>query len=107
MNMHALRNGFLLSALFTLSGCSILPEKAPSTLYRLPATTMQSDPATITQPERLAIATPEAGHLLSSNRIPKAMWSMCMRVLAGMKMHRTCCRPSSLQAFSSKSCSPT
>ncbi|MED5459427.1 MAG: hypothetical protein VYA65_05780 [Pseudomonadota bacterium] len=87
MNMHALRNGFLLSALLTLSGCSILPEKAPSTLYRLPATTMQSDPATITLPERLGIATPEAGHLLSSNRIVVFPEGNVVNVYEGARWH--------------------
>ena len=96
MNMHALRNGFLLSALFTLSGCSILPEKAPSTLYRLPATTMQSAPATITQPERLGIATPEAGHLLSSNRIVVFPEGNVVNVYEGARWHEDA--PDMLQA---------
>ena len=96
MNMHALRNGFFLSALLTLSGCSILPEKAPSTLYRLPATTMQSAPATITQPERLGIATPEAGHLLSSNRIVVFPEGNVVNVYEGARWHEDA--PDMLQA---------
>ncbi|WP_336269454.1 ABC-type transport auxiliary lipoprotein family protein [Vreelandella arctica] len=57
--------------LFT-SGCSILPESEPATLYRLPSSDVQ--PVTpssdaITTRQRLAVAAPQAGHLLSSNRI--------------------------------------
>lgn len=54
------------------SGCSILPESEPATLYRLPSSDVQ--PVTpssdsITTRQRLAVAAPQAGHLLSSNRI--------------------------------------
>ena len=58
------------AALLLSSGCSILPESQPATLYRLPSSDIQpvtSDSMTTRQ--RLAVAAPQAGHLLSSNRI--------------------------------------
>jgi len=58
------------AALLLSSGCSILPESEPATLYRLPSSDIQpvtSDSMTTRQ--RLAVAAPQAGHLLSSNRI--------------------------------------
>lgn len=58
------------AALLLSSGCSILPESEPATLYRLPSADVQlvtSDSMTTRQ--RLAVAAPQAGHLLSSNRI--------------------------------------
>ena len=58
------------AALLLSSGCSILPESEPATLYRLPSSDIQ--PATsdsMTTRQRLAVAAPQAGHLLSSNRI--------------------------------------
>ncbi|OJA04618.1 ABC-type transport auxiliary lipoprotein family protein [Halomonas sp. QHL1] len=60
------------AALLFSSGCSILPESEPATLYRLPSIDVQ--PVTpssdsITTHQRLAVAAPQAGHLLSSNRI--------------------------------------
>ncbi|WP_336273811.1 ABC-type transport auxiliary lipoprotein family protein [Vreelandella indica] len=60
------------AALLFSSGCSILPESEPATLYRLPSSDVQpvtpSSDAIITR-QRLAVAAPQAGHLLSSNRI--------------------------------------
>ena len=58
------------AALLLSSGCSILPESQPATLYRLPSSDIQpvtSDSMATRQ--RLAVAAPQAGHLLSSNRI--------------------------------------
>ena len=58
------------AVLLMSSGCSILPEIEPATLYRLPSSDIQpvtSDSMTTRQ--RLAVAAPQAGHLLSSNRI--------------------------------------
>jgi len=58
------------AALLLSSGCSILPESEPATLYRLPSSDIQpvtSDSMTTRQ--RLAVAAPQAGHLLGSNRI--------------------------------------
>lgn len=60
------------ATLLISSGCSILPESEPATLYRLPSSDVQ--PVTpssdaITTRQRLAVAAPQAGHLLSSNRI--------------------------------------
>ncbi|MDN3562236.1 ABC-type transport auxiliary lipoprotein family protein [Vreelandella neptunia] len=58
------------AALLLSSGCSILPESEPATLYRLPSSDIQpvtSDSMATRQ--RLAVAAPQAGHLLSSNRI--------------------------------------
>ncbi|BBI74228.2 hypothetical protein HAALTHF_36530n [Vreelandella aquamarina] len=57
---------------------------------------MQSDPATITQPERLAIATPEAGHLLSSNRIVVFPEGNVVNVYEGARWHEDA--PDMLQA---------
>lgn len=58
------------AALLLSSGCSILPESQPATLYRLPSSDIQpvtSDSMATRQ--RLAVAAPQARHLLSSNRI--------------------------------------
>ncbi len=58
------------AALLLSSGCSILPESEPATLYRLPSSDIRpvtSDSMATRQ--RLAVAAPQAGHLLSSNRI--------------------------------------
>ncbi len=58
------------AALLLSSGCSILPESESATLYRLPSSDIR--PVTsdsMTTHQRLAVAAPEAGHLLSSNRI--------------------------------------
>ncbi|TVU87224.1 ABC-type transport auxiliary lipoprotein family protein [Vreelandella titanicae] len=60
------------AVLLMSSGCSILPESEPATLYRLPSADIQ--PVTpssnsLTTRQRLAVAAPQASHLLSSNRI--------------------------------------
>lgn len=54
-------------ALVSLSGCSLLPKSDPNTLYRLPAEPIAA--ANVQIDQRLAVATPEADQLLSSNRI--------------------------------------
>ncbi|MGP9567327.1 ABC-type transport auxiliary lipoprotein family protein [Halomonas sp. AOP25-F1-15] len=58
------------TALLFTSGCSILPESEPATLYRLPAApiAVAASHAPLAN-QRLGIAAPEAGYLLSSNRI--------------------------------------
>ncbi|WP_404377908.1 ABC-type transport auxiliary lipoprotein family protein [Vreelandella aquamarina] len=87
MKTHSLCIGFLLSALLALPGCSILPENTPATLYRLPAATVQSTRSTTTLPVRLGIATPEAGHLLSSNRIVVFPEGNVVNVYEGARWH--------------------
>jgi cholesterol transport system auxiliary component len=60
-------SAFLLSA-----GCTVLPKSDPSTLYRLPASDLSligARPSGALTAKRLGIAAPEAGYLLSSNRI--------------------------------------
>ncbi|GGC85433.1 ABC-type transport auxiliary lipoprotein family protein [Vreelandella lutescens] len=96
MKTPALRLSLLLSALLTLTGCSILPEKAPSTLYRLPAANVTNHTSTATLPTRLGIATPEAGHLLSSNRIVVFPDGNVVNVYEGARWHEDA--PDMLQA---------
>ncbi|MEA2117596.1 ABC-type transport auxiliary lipoprotein family protein [Halovibrio sp. HP20-50] len=60
----------LSAALLLSSGCSILPDSEPATLYRLPASDLPSvATSSNSASQRLGVAAPEAGHLLSSNRI--------------------------------------
>ena len=70
MTLRSTAIALVSAALLLSSGCSILPESQPATLYRLPSSDIQpvtSDSMTTRQ--RLAVAAPQAGHLLSSNRI--------------------------------------
>ena len=70
MTLRSTAIALVSAALLLSSGCSILPESEPATLYRLPSSDIQpvtSDSMTTRQ--RLAVAAPQAGHLLSSNRI--------------------------------------
>ncbi|QNU61322.1 ABC-type transport auxiliary lipoprotein family protein [Vreelandella titanicae] len=70
MTLRSTAIALVSAALLLSSGCSILPESKPATLYRLPSSDIQpvtSDSMTTRQ--RLAVAAPQAGHLLSSNRI--------------------------------------
>ncbi len=96
MTLQSLRFGLFLGALLTLSGCSLLPEKAPSTLYRLPAANVTSHTGAATHPTRLGIATPEAGHLLSSNRIVVFPEGNVVNVYEGARWHEDA--PDMLQA---------
>lgn len=77
-------------AVLTATGCSILPGSDPATLYRLPtsdvATNSQS-PRYQASPQRLGIATPEAGHLLSSNRIVVYPELNVVNVYEGARWH--------------------
>ncbi|AQU82496.1 MULTISPECIES: ABC-type transport auxiliary lipoprotein family protein [unclassified Halomonas] len=87
-----------LTAVLLISGCSILPESEPATLYRLPA----SDPSiahsssAVSIPLRLGIATPEAGHLLSGNRIVVYPQRNVVNVYEGSRWHENA--PDMLQA---------
>lgn len=88
----------LAAILLSLGGCSILPESEPATLYRLPASTPSttlgaSSPAL---PIRLGVATPEAGHLLSSNRIVVYPERNVVNVYEGSRWHEDA--PDMLQA---------
>lgn len=79
---------FVSAALLLSSGCSILPDNEPATLYRLPATDITpasnaSNPAS----QRLGIADPEAGHLLSSNRIVVYPERNVVNVYEGARWH--------------------
>lgn len=70
MNLRPVFAVLTVSVLLLSAGCSIVPKNDPATLYRLPSTNvsginMPSNAAT----ETLGIATPEAGYLLSGNRI--------------------------------------
>ncbi|BCB62126.1 hypothetical protein HaloA020_28270 [Halomonas sp. A020] len=96
MNMPIFRIVVMMSALSLLSACSVLPEKAPSTLYRLPAMATQATPDATRLPGRLGIATPEAGHLLSSNRIVVFPEGNVVNVYEGARWHEDA--PQLLQA---------
>ena len=76
------------AALLFSAGCSILPENEPATLYRLPASDLPSvaiSPSSASQ--RLGIADPEAGHLLSSNRIVVYPERNVVNVYEGARWH--------------------
>lgn len=94
--IKSLRIGLGLGAFLTISGCSILPESDPATLYRLPDASAGSDPITDTLPFRLGIATPEAGYLLSSNRIVVFPEGNVVNVYEGVRWHEDA--PDMLQA---------
>ncbi|WGI23696.1 ABC-type transport auxiliary lipoprotein family protein [Halomonas alkaliantarctica] len=72
MNLRPIVIVLVCAALLFSSGCSILPENEPATLYRLPSSDLQPvNPSSdsLTTRQRLAVAAPQAGYLLSSNRI--------------------------------------
>ncbi|MBE0464012.1 MAG: ABC-type transport auxiliary lipoprotein family protein [Halomonadaceae bacterium] len=78
------------TVLLLSAGCSILPESDPATLYRLPS----SDPArssvaptAMSGQKRLGIAAPEAGYLLSSNRIVVYPEHNVVNVYEGARWH--------------------
>lgn len=80
----------LSAALLLSSGCSILPASEPATLYRLPASDLP--PIAIPSPsnsasQRLGIAAPEAGHLLSSNRMVVYPERNVVNVYEGARWH--------------------
>lgn len=88
----------LTAILLSLGGCSILPESEPSTLYRLPASAPATTPEATSPalPIRLGVATPEAGHLLSSNRIVVYPERNVVNVYEGSRWHEDA--PNMLQA---------
>ncbi|MGP9767908.1 ABC-type transport auxiliary lipoprotein family protein [Halomonas sp. AOP13-D3-9] len=72
MTLRSTAIALVSAALLLSSGCSILPESEPATLYRLPSADIQPvtpSPNSLTTRQRLAVAAPQAGHLLGSNRI--------------------------------------
>ncbi|MDQ7731358.1 ABC-type transport auxiliary lipoprotein family protein [Halomonas sp. SpR1] len=79
----------LISATLLFStGCSILPESEPATLYRLPTCDLPSAAASSNSAnQRLGIAEPEAGHLLSSNRMVVYPERNVVNVYAGARWH--------------------
>ena len=76
------------AALLFAAGCSILPESEPTTLYRLPASDLPPAAAsTSSATQRLGIAEPEAGQLLSSNRIVVYPEGNIVNVYEGARWH--------------------
>ena len=85
------------AALLFNAGCSILPESEPATLYRLPASDLPSTAVSSnTARQRLGIANPEAGLLLSSNRIVVYPERNVVNVYEGARWHEDA--PDLLQA---------
>ena len=79
---------FISTALLFSAGCSILPESDPSTLYRLPASDLPSAAISSNSvSQRLGIADPEAGYLLSSNRIVVYPERNVVNVYEGARWH--------------------
>ncbi|MDX1355867.1 MAG: ABC-type transport auxiliary lipoprotein family protein [Halomonas venusta] len=85
-----------LAALVLSAGCSILPESNPATLYRLPPPATQAEQTAGPLPATLGIATPEAGHLLNSNRIVVYPEGNVVNVYEGVRWHEDA--PDMLQA---------
>lgn len=78
----------LISVALLSAGCSILPESEPATLYRLPASDLPSSTTSSNSTnQRLGIADPEAGHLLSSNRIVVYPEGNVVNVYEGARWH--------------------
>lgn len=76
------------AALLLSAGCSILPESDPATLYRLPASDLPAAAiSSSSASQRLGIADPEAGHLLSSNRIVVYPERNVVNVYEGARWH--------------------
>lgn len=99
MSFHSPLTFITLTAiLVSLGGCSILPESEPATLYRLPAPGPSTgiDTASPSFSIRLGVATPEAGHLLSSNRIVVYPERNVVNVYEGSRWHENA--PDMLQA---------
>ncbi|EHJ91829.1 ABC-type transport auxiliary lipoprotein family protein [Vreelandella boliviensis] len=79
-----------IAVLLLSSGCSILPESQPSTLYRLPSADVQpvtTSSNSLTTSQRLAVAAPQAGHLLNSNRIVVYPEGNIVNVYEGARWH--------------------
>lgn len=78
------------ASLLLSSGCTILPKSEPATLYRLPFSDLPPNaltPDTAIRTMRLGIAAPEAGHLLSSNRIVVYPERNVVNVYEGARWH--------------------
>lgn len=93
----------ILATALSLGGCTLLPEREPATHYRLPSATLShqttiSSDATIPPsiPLQLGIASPEADHLLSSNRIVVYPARHLVNVYEGARWHEN--TPDMLQA---------
>lgn len=90
MSLRPLAIAITATVLLFSAGCSILPESDPATLYRLPSAefvnSLPSSSASSEQP-RLGIATPEAGYLLSGNRIVVYPERNVVNVYEGARWH--------------------
>ncbi|TVP45559.1 MAG: hypothetical protein EA345_14060 [Halomonas sp.] len=88
MNVRPMATVLTSAALLLGGGCTILPTSEPATLYRLPASEIapvarSSTPAS----QRLGIAEPEAGNLLSSNRMVVYPERNVVNVYEGARWH--------------------
>ncbi|MFG6666648.1 ABC-type transport auxiliary lipoprotein family protein [Halomonas sp. HNIBRBA4712] len=83
-----IRSIFALGAAALIAGCSVLPESDPATLYRLPPAAPQASVQNQALAGlRLGVAAPEAGHLLSSNRIVVYPRRNVVNVYEGARWH--------------------
>ncbi|WP_301585106.1 ABC-type transport auxiliary lipoprotein family protein [Halomonas alkaliantarctica] len=96
MSLRITLGSITLAVLLLNTGCSILPESNPATLYRLPSAATLSEHTAATFPVRLGIATPGAGHLLNSNRIVVYPEGNVVNVYEGVRWHEDA--PEMLQA---------
>lgn len=88
MSLRPLAIAVTATALLLSAGCSILPESDPATLYRLPSSDRSSvAPTATSEQKRLGIAAPEAGYLLSSNRIVVSPEHNVVNVYEGARWH--------------------
>ncbi|MBP5981249.1 MAG: membrane integrity-associated transporter subunit PqiC [Halomonas sp.] len=90
MNLRPLAITLTAAALLLSAGCSILPESDPATLYRLPSADPSRTsvaPRVTSGQKRLGIAAPEAGYLLSSNRIVVYPEHNVVNVYEGARWH--------------------
>ncbi|WP_447893483.1 ABC-type transport auxiliary lipoprotein family protein [Vreelandella sp. GE22] len=77
-----------LLTLALLTGCSVLPDADPATLYRLPTPASQAPASNPTLASlRLGVASPEANHLFSSNRIVVYPDHNIVNVYEGARWH--------------------
>lgn len=90
MSLRLIATALTSAALLLSSGCTILPEREPATLYRLPTADLAPNaltPNTAIRTMRLGVAVPKAGHLLSSNRIVVYPERNVVNVYEGARWH--------------------
>lgn len=87
MNLRTLAIAATSMALLLSAGCSILPESDAATLYRLPPADLVNSAPSSTPQQRLGIATPGAGYLLSGNRIVVYPEHTVVNVYEGARWH--------------------